>query len=148
MPMGRYAIASTFYSELDMRITKELLIEFTNEIDKWINKGRLDKAAILNNELRERTKLITETNTMYRLASSVYFDLSEDLTTYDMKHNDAKIAAWQEDGQLGFFYMQPMRKYINLDAISETDLNHYLTVSNKRTEATRQILSEFSYKEN
>jgi hypothetical protein len=119
---GRYFHAARFFRELGMGITSELLVEYLKLILKDLDSGKASKAAIKIGEIIRRTELAVEPETLYRLASAVYFDDSESVDDYDRKYNEQKIAAWKKEGQLDFFYSQPMSRYIGLQNFSPSDL--------------------------
>lgn len=119
MAAGRYAKASKFLLEAQMRINSEDLDYFLSRIEDKFNGDRFtakEAADVLKivEVIRDRTKLLAEDKTMYQLASVVYFDDSEVLDGYDYRYNIQKIEAWRACDFINFIYTRPMSEYIPL----------------------------------
>jgi len=101
LPEKRFAYLRHYYHEMQMRLTKETLLEFMDAMKKAVNpeKGKsveLGKVDRLIDEITERTKWLFEPESLYRMASVVYFTLDEDITDYDERENEAKIKAFKK----------------------------------------------------
>lgn len=137
---GRYIIASTFVREFDLRLTRENMETlFITPIKMELSgkKGTINIAHItmLIQQLEARLNMALEEETLYRLASVMYFDDKEELHGYDKEHNEAKIKDWKKSGDLSFFFQKPMSDFLTLENFSQTDLKTYLS---KAEEFTRQ----------
>lgn len=126
MPWGRYMFQQTFLYEQNLRLEVSLLDKYMENLTKVLNGNKgvieLGKAFQIIGQIQSRCKLAFEVDTTYRLASAIYFDDSEDLYTYDKHYNDTKIAAWKEAKMVDFFYMMPMKEFLNLSDSSPADL--------------------------
>lgn len=105
---------------------KEYIKKITAAIDLTQGQINLGNALELLSHMKHLTELAFEPDTMYRLASVIYFDDTEDLRTWDKKHNEEKITAWKENGTLDFFYSKPFSELTGLNGISETAIRDYL----------------------
>jgi hypothetical protein len=117
LPAGRYKYV---YSML--RVT-----EFKNVLNggpkKIIAIGDLWK---LINNLESRISLAFEPETVERLASVVYFDDTEDLSTWDRKHGLEKVAFWKANKSMDFFLTSPMGELLGVSGISIESLEEYI----------------------
>lgn len=133
MPYGRYKYMITFIKQVDLRMTDAVLRAYLDKIENNISGqgGRdinLTKVFQTVQDMRSRLELMFETEVVLDYASVVYFDDSEDLTTYDTKHNKHKKERWREAGTLDFFYTRPSSELFGLKDISKTDLEGYLAM--------------------
>jgi len=126
MPWGRYMYQQTFLKSAELRLDMPTLKEYMVRLRKasTIQKGviNLEEIYKIINNIESRCELAFEVETTYKLASVLYFDDTEDLYSYDIKHNEAKIAAWKEARTTDFFYMMPMNEFLNLSGSSPQDL--------------------------
>lgn len=132
MPWGRYMFLQTFLSEQNLRMDIPLLKKYMENLTKILNGNKgvieLGKAFQIIGQVQSRCELAFEVDTTYRLASILYFDDTEDLYTYDKVYNDKKIKAWKEAKSVDFFYMMPMKGFLNLSDSSVTDLQIFMEV--------------------
>jgi len=108
LPEKRFAYLRHYYHEMQMRMSKEVLLQFVEAMKKAVNpeKGKaveLGKVDRLLDEIKDRTEWLFEPDSLYRLASVVYFTMDEDITDYDEKLNEAKVKAFKKKGMLSHF---------------------------------------------
>ena len=127
---GRHMVIQNFLQEVNLRMDPERLKTYINTIRAELDgsKGTVNvgNAIVYLEQMKSLTELAFEPDTVYRLASAIYFDATEDITTWDKEHNDKKIKGWKESGTLGFFYRKPLSELIGLKDISEDVLRDYL----------------------
>ena len=75
---------------------------------------------------RQQYDLAFEPETVFRLASCLYFDETEDLRTWDKKHNEEKIKKWKESHTIDFFFHKLFQELTGLRNLSPTVLQNYL----------------------
>ncbi len=127
MPWGRYMYLQTFLYEQNLRIEASMLKKYMENLTKILNGNKgvieLGKAFQIIGQILSRCELAFEVDTTYRLASVIYFDENENLYEYDKEYNDTnKIAAWKEAKTVDFFYIQPMKEFLNLSDSLPQDL--------------------------
>lgn len=116
IPSIRGLQALDFYEEFNMRCTKEYLIHFTEACEKVLTNNKkidLTALAVLVRHLQERLKMIPVSEHIYKLASVIFFDDSENPYNFDRDYNKKKIDLWKQDPAiLGFFLQTPLRDLI------------------------------------
>lgn len=135
IPTGRYKYIYAYSKEVDMRMNLETLQAYVKDFKDILN-GRGPKNTINIGELwklvlnlESRISLAFEPATVERLAAVVYFDETEDLSTYDRKHGEKKVKHWKDNNVLDFFLTKPMGELLGLKDISLTSLETYITQS-------------------
>ncbi len=111
---------------MDLDRLKAYIKRIREELDGTKGVCNVGNAIAFVDQMKSLTDLAFEPDTVYRLASVIYFDESEDVTKWDKGHNDEKIKAWKGEGTLDFFYKKPFTELMGLKNISETDLRDYL----------------------
>lgn len=126
IPAGRYKYIYAHLREVDMRMDLSTLKTYVNEFKsvlsgtkKVINIGDLWKL-VLN--LESRIALAFEPASVERLASVIYFDDSEDLSTWDKKYGAQKVDLWKANKCMDFFLTRPMGELLGVRDISTTSL--------------------------
>lgn len=131
MPCMRGLGAIKFYEEFMMRCTREYLMahyEANKNILSTPVKSVLDLKRIweINEQLGERLRWVVEPELLYKFASVVFFDGSENPYEYDMSYNVKKIERWKKEMEMkDFFLQQPMLAlipYLRQQEISFPDL--------------------------
>lgn len=142
---GRYIIMANMVQEVSYRMDRETLRTYITrtvaEIDGTKGAINIGNALAFLGQMLTLTDMSLESDTMYRLASAVYFDETENLKGWDPKYNAKKIQGWKEDGTLDFFYKRPFAELINLKGTSQTDLRDFLQASEKLKEDYKRVLS-------
>ncbi len=141
MPSERYYAVSERITEVEMRIDRVSLLEYMDKIDTLINQGNFGRVGAIVEEIKYRTKMLVETETLYRLASCVFFTLDEDLTTYDVDYNDEKVVIFKKEKINDFFLKEPVKKLIRLPDMSQQDLEICLKLSEARAKYKEYLLS-------
>lgn len=130
IPYGRYQVLQSFLLSYDLRMDYTLFKAYLEQIESVLNgaKGSINlaKAFELIEKMKARAALAFDPAQAYNIASVVYFDQNEDLYKYDSIHNQNKIAAWKEAGQLDFFYTRPISELLGLSNFSESALTEYI----------------------
>lgn len=146
MSKKRFVFAQQFYSEMEMKVSKDILIEFCEAIKEQVNKGELGKAYKLADELQYRTTWLFDPETILRFASVIFFDLKEDITDYDMIYNKHKINAWKKKDLLTYFLKILMTDSGGFLNLSTEDSELYLTQLKEKHEKQLKYLSELKGK--
>lgn len=132
VPYGRYKWVSTFLAEVELRMDLPTLQAYIDHIKKNISgeKGKINlgEVAVTIAKMETRMALHFDVETAKKLASVIYFDETEDITTYDREKGREKIEAWGKDLKvMDFFLTKPMRELLGLNDISETSLSDYIS---------------------
>lgn len=131
----RYIVMQAFLQEYYLRIDLATLKANIQQLDKWLNPPiskegvgqlQLGRALELLDVMRQRAEIAFEPDTVYRLASCLYFDDTEDVSNYDKDHNEKKIASWKEANIVDFFFHRLFKELTGLTVSSRTDLANYL----------------------
>lgn len=127
---GRYLVLQAFLQEVNFRMSTDTLKAYITKITEELNgsKGTVNLGNALEylGHMKNLTELAFEPDTVYRLASCLFFDDSEDLRTWDKPHNEEKIRAWRANGTLDFFYDKLFQELVGLKNISQTAITDYL----------------------
>lgn len=132
---GRYIVLQAFLQEYHLRVDLDTLKGNIKKIKGWLNPPvnkdgqgtlQLGKALELLEIMEQRANIAFEPDTVYRLASVLYFDESEILSGYDKKYNEEKIALWKETETVDFFFHKLFKESTRLTVTSKEDLLNYL----------------------
>jgi hypothetical protein len=133
IPAGRYKYIYAYLKEVDMRMNLETLKNYVKDFKDLLN-GSGPKKIIQIGEmwklvinLESRLALAFEPATVERLASVMFFDGDEDLSTYDRKHGAAKIEHWHKNNVRDFFLTKPMGELLGLRTTSIESLEAYIS---------------------
>lgn len=149
IPYERGLKVVTFYEEARMKITYEYLKEHTEAVEKVLKSNKIDvyKIKSLNDILKERLTWATDTEILYKLASIVYFDKSENPKTYDFKYNAEKIEFWKKHKSVTDFFLQnpilelmPFLKELEMNLETYSEITKALT--QHHSDMVSSILSE------
>jgi hypothetical protein len=143
VPASRMFAAMSYYQELQMRCTREYLLAHCAAFKNVINSKQIDltKLMRLNMQMEERLELILDHEILYKLASVIYFDKTENPYTFDFKYSLEKMKIWKEEKAYDFFLLQPLQKYIPLKDLSEDDLRNSMMVVNLMTQEHLENIS-------
>lgn len=126
LPAKRAVVAELKAREADMIMDKELLLTYIDKATEALNKGKIAEVAVVLNEIKIRTSLITEETVLLNLAACYVLKEGEDI--YEVDFN--KVAEWKKDAAMLSFFLglakQTIDKFSN---ISPSDLENYLTES-------------------
>ncbi len=143
LPYERGLLALNVYNEFDMRCDRDFLIQYADTIDKLLHEQRIDifKIKQLNSILKQRLMLMTDTDLLYKLASVVFFDKTENPYVYEPAYAEKKIAKWRKDKGVHDFFMQtPMLELMPSLANVNTDLDTYSAALQEIKEIHSQAL--------
>jgi hypothetical protein len=151
MPSIRGLQALDYYEEFQMRCTKEYLTRFTEACEKILSNNKkidLTGLAILIKHLQERLTLIPVSEHVYKLASVVFFDDSENPYNFDREYNKKKIDLWKKDPNvLTFFLQTPLKDLIPyLDSQSTSLVTFSGVVKELNTIHLREVIKHLSPK--
>lgn len=147
-PVGRYKYVYKRFKEADLRMTKEIIEKYLDQIEGAINGGKktgINLGTVYRVVYNMRTWLTIpfEPEAIKRLAAVVFFTEDEDLSTFDEKAGEEKIAFWMEHKAYDFFLTQPIGALLNQSNISNESLQVYLT---EWTEILKELTSDLSEK--
>lgn len=129
----RATFMATFSNEMDMKVTKETLLAFADAILLCFNAKdgeslNISKAIQLVNELKYRAEWLFDIDSLYRFASVIYFDVNENIKSYDWEYNKIKMDSWKKKGNVIEYLLEKVLGKSNLELIlSQTDLETYLS---------------------
>jgi hypothetical protein len=129
---GRGFAALNYYKELSMSCTRPFLVAHTTAIDKIVrNPKTIDiiEVAKLNLQLKERTELIIDSLTPYKVASVIFFDKTENPYSFDYAYALKKIEKWKKESVSSFFLQQPLKSLIPSSLWSEENLESYMKIA-------------------
>lgn len=132
IPAGRYKYIYAYLKEVDLRMNLETLQNYIKDFENLLN-GSGPKKTIQIGELwkllinlKSRVALAFEPATVERLAAVIYFDETEELSTYDKKYGQQKIDLWKKNEFTDFFLTRPMGELLGLKDISIESLEVYI----------------------
>lgn len=145
-PFQRSFEAQTFYTEMQMRVDKKYLELHVEAMGVALNSNegiRITDIVALTNQLKERMEFIVDADLIYKLASVMYFDASENPYKYDFAHGFKKIAKWKNENEVeDFFLNTPIKNFIPFLDILDKDLASYLRVTEKIKTNHESTISE------
>ncbi len=145
IPAKRWAYLRQYFHEMEMRMTRETLLEFVTAIEKAVNPGKGESIEIgkidrLAKEMKDRTEWLFEPETLYRMASVVYFPLNEDIADYDERFNARKINHFKKKELMPFFLKKLNENTNGLLNMSTEDLQAY----SQKVQAIAKAQQEFT----
>lgn len=149
MGFERALSALAFYEELRMRTTREYLDAHCMAVENILSdpkKINVAQLAILNKNLQDRLKMVVEPQIVYKLASVLYFDNTENPYRYDYQYGVTKIERWKKEKSLkDFFLSTPIKDLIPGLSTYEENLESYSRVVEMLNDKTlTSILSTLS----
>lgn len=133
-PTGRYKYVYKYIQEHELRMSLDTLKEYTKQLKNVLNGGskgqqiNFGEAWKVLNNMDTRLALPFEPGAVKRLATTVYFTDTEDLSTYDFERDGKwKIDLWEKEKVHDFFLIRPIGELLRLNAGSITYLETYLT---------------------
>lgn len=152
MPYRRGLAASDIYEEVEMRITKEYIQAHVKAVGEMLNDAKkfsIVKLVEFHKEIEQRLDWIVSPETIYKLASVLYFDETESPYEYNYKYNMEKIALWKKHNVADFFLLKPIKKLIPHLELSEQDLVMHIETTMKlermQAESLLQVLSKANW---
>lgn len=145
----RAFVVSDHYSELNMRCTREYLQAHCKAVDKLLSNSKqinITQVAQLNLQLKERLEMIYEVDIIYKIASVVFFDKSENPYEYDDMYAKEKIEKFKTYARTndGFFFETLFKSLLNTENTKDQDLETYMSVGEKMTQHHWDTISTIS----
>lgn len=141
--------AMEVYEEVQMRTTREMLQLHTIGVNEILTSEKIDifKLKEMNERLKERLDFVISGDTIWKLASVVFFDETENPYDYDYKYGIQKIQSWQKEQDVSaFFFNTPIQKLIPSLTLSEEDLRTYIQVAEKVTKEQLSQIYQYTSK--
>lgn len=132
---GRYVVTQAFMQEYYLRTSLESLQGNIKKLKGWLNptiskdgSGKMDlgKSLELLEIMDQQAQIAFEPDTVFRLASCLYFDEHEVLTGYDRAYNEKKIESWKKHEAVDFFFHKLFQDVTGLTVSSKGALLNYL----------------------
>ena len=140
----RMFAANDYYNELSMRCSREYLLEHTKAMDVILSDKSIDiqKVSQLNLQLKERLDMIHESDMIYKIASVIIFDTTENPHDYDFKYGQEKIARFKKASEKDAFFLIKLFKItVGSPNMSDQDLLTYMEVGGKITQEHLEVIS-------
>ena len=108
IPYKRGLTSVTFFEEVRMKCTFEYLKKHQEAINKILTSSNIDIFSIkkINDQLGERLNFVYTDDTIYKLASVVFFDATENPADYDFVYSKEKIDKWKKSMPAHDFFLQ------------------------------------------
>lgn len=130
IPYQRGLMGIAIYEEFNMRLTKDFLKLSLEAMKEELSgkKGEINMVNVVNHvrNIEDRMDWVIEIDTVYKLASVVFFDESESPYTYDPIYNKKKIELWKKNKVSDFFLSLPLKDLIPFLTASQQDMQTYL----------------------
>lgn len=143
LPYERGLSALCVYDEITMRCSRTFLLTYADAVEKLLTSKRIDiyKIKTLNDTLKQRLSMITDVDLLYKLASVVFFDETENPQVYEPAYAEKKIAKWRKDkGVADFFSQTPLLELMPFLRNVGVDLDIYTPVNEQLNEATENLV--------
>ena len=140
----RMFAANDYYNELSMRCSRDYLLEHTKAMDEILSGKSIDiqKVSQLNLQLKERLDMIHESDMIYKIASVIIFDTTENPHDYDFKYGQEKIPRFKKASQKDAFFLIKLFKItVGSPNMSDQDLLTYMEVGGKITQEHLEVIS-------
>jgi len=149
VPYRRGLTSLDYYEELRQRCTREYLIQHTEAVARLLSDPKkidIGALALIERNLADRLKWIINPDLVYKLASVVFFDGTENPKLYDRAYGLRKIERWKKEMTIrDFFFSQPLIRLLPYLREFDGDIEDYsqqLTLINKYHElALSSIIS-------
>lgn len=127
-PAGRFREMEIINIEFEARATIATIRGAFDKILEACNGTDIKLPVIISVAKQQQAamRLLFDFSLFEKLASVMYFDDGEDLTTYDPGYNEAKIKMWREHGGVDFFLKMPISGLLPFGKISEEDFQSFL----------------------
>jgi hypothetical protein len=137
IPAFRAMAARDVFQELEFKTSREMATAYIDAAVEQLNAGELAKAGALLTMFRERMDYITNIDLLYKLASVLYLDNSENPEDYDAVYNYEKIQRWKREKDVEAFFLQtPIIEYLPFSDLQQIGLKRFTEL--QRSEDARQ----------
>lgn len=143
IPAGRYKYIYAALKEADLRMDLPTLSQFIQTLKDILNGGSKKNQINVGDiwkivyNMETRISLAFEPAAIERLAAVIYFDDTEDLSTYNKAHGQDKIKHWTNSNVKDFFLTRPIAELLGTNGISLTSLEEYI-------DQTTQIIQDLT----
>ncbi len=147
IPYERGLTCILFYRELSMNCDYSFLQAHCNAVNNLLDPNQSDgkinlyKIKGLNDQLLQRLRLPKDPELVYKLASVVFFDDTENPATYEYDYNAKKIEFWKQHGKRDFFLQKPLQELIPFLQQYEESVETYLSMMGKITNQHSETIS-------
>jgi hypothetical protein len=142
MPEGRRTHYSYLREEMIMGIDRELQYKIIGQLKDALNKNEAGRAGTVLYMWEDTLKNITTIENLYNIASLIYFDEQEDLSTYDLDYAAQKIALFKRLPDKGFFFSRLLRESLKVSGeLLQQDMDQLLKENALKLQTYRRILS-------
>lgn len=143
MPRMRMVHYNYMREEMVMGIDRELQMRLIDGILEANEKGEKNRVGALGFMFKDIVGNITTVESLYNVASVVYFDAREDIATYDLDYNAEKIKRFKQvrDQRFFFFYLLQSSLKTTPDKLPK-DIQQFLNENAVKLRAWLSILSE------
>jgi len=136
-----------FSTEMDMRLTSDMLNEYMDQIiaATVIKDNQIDLGAIqtIAHEINYRQEWLFEPDSLMRMASVIFFDLKEDIRTFDWQYNTDKMDTWKKKEKvLPFLIGQLIDGHNPFLNLSKNDSHLYLRKQKEVIERQQAYLAK------
>lgn len=148
LPYQRGMAALDVYTEATMKCDYaflKLVTDANNTLfsGKKIGFDEIAKLKKNNDILRERLDYVVAPDMLYKVASVVFFDATENPYKYDAKYCAEKVERWKREMSVDdFFLQQPIRSLFPFLEGAVLSLGQYSEIIKELTEAQNSHLSE------
>jgi hypothetical protein len=151
IPYQRGLQTLVYYKEMDMNCDRDFLKAHCQAIEDLFKKEQLNIDTLLDirnlgRQLSARLELPKEPDLMYKFASVVYFDQTENPANYEFKYGEGKIRFWKKNLSLqSFFLSKPLRELIPYLRHAGENLQQFsLLIENETKNQWETILGQLS----
>lgn len=132
LPTARGLQALDYYEEFNMRCTRDYLTKLCSAFEEILSnpkKLELVKLGTLVKHLRERLEMIPVEKHIFKLASVMFFDETENPFFYDRNYAEKKIDLWQQDPEvLSFFLRKPLADLLPYSDLEKANFHSYSVI--------------------
>lgn len=132
LPYQRGRAAISCFNEIEMRCSRDFLLNYTQAIDEVLHSKNIDIFRIntLNGMLKDRLQLTTDLDLCYRLAAIVFFDETEKPEIYEPEYAAKKIERWKKDQTATSFFLQkPLKELMPYLTNAVGDFDTFLALN-------------------
>jgi hypothetical protein len=143
MPRQRMVHYGYLREEMVMGIDRELQVKLIDKMLEANDKGEHSRVGALGYMFKDIVSNITTMESLYNMASVMYFDAQEDLVKYDLDYNRVKISRFKSITDKSFFFSHLLQNSLKSTADKlPKDIQQFLNENEVRLNAWRSIISE------
>lgn len=143
MPHMRMVQYGHIREEMIMGIDRDLQMKLIDKILEANAQNDTNRVGALGFMFKDIVANITTIESLYNIASVVFFDAREDIGTYDLDYNRQKIEQFKKLRDKGFFFGYLMRNVLkNTGNKLPNDIQKFLNENAVKLSAWKQVISE------